>query len=932
MKFVFYRLLFIILLFACLNQSKIILSNNITKNNEKTLVKEKDGIKIKVEAEEVKKVEKKLEEAEEIKNENKEKKTEEKNEKIKVEKYKVSTFEIPEIKGRETLHGTNSVNTISSNSNQTNAFIKGKNENEMHHDVNYRHNINPNVISSGEYFSSPMRTVGQSVGVGIAPSRGYIPTLNIRRPIPITPPILNPRPIVGMIPSPMSNIIRSPSIVPSLEVLQRQSVINSDISFVHPGQPNPLIHSFSNSNADIRDPNMRLSSGVSTGLTAGAIPLDPLQRLSVIPPIMKGPVGRSPPLHESPFAVEANEVIPHQRFGTHFSNFASNINDGNISNLDENLDENEDNHEDFSENRQNNKNSQSEIDLIEELNHTKYLVIKRQYKRAEEGLIEIIQSLDNTNLNIFNDDKATAIKDINKIKNLDQSKLQEASKVVSLLNNLKDILIRNTKSNTVIKNKTGSLSEILKWAKLYGIMKDKVTPKKSKKIQNKIGFFANKEIQVKDEIISIPNKMLIYEENPLVKPTCEKVKQIKELLENYDKICLSVFLLQNLDNEKELRFLQKDNLNNLIKDKYDELDNENENELNTEKSKSKSSDESTNIFSKYASFSINETNYDIFPIFYNNSNHLDLLKDTYFLKLIEQRKELFKSEFELLKKIFLGFNLKKYIKARLTVLSKNFIINTKDLNVKKGKSLIAPITEFIVYDKEPNSKFKITKGNFTILASKNIKKGQEITINYGKMSNYHYLLYYGFTIKNNNKAISLNLQLDGQEIALNSEFDLNVTLNPIRKAILSGKNNLNRNLEIRALRKLSILTKNKVNKLNQAIRKYKQYSKNGLNIDDVIMPNIIRIIREERDLLNIYLTMSTLSADALYNKVVPDEINSNKYLKQYWDTINSEFKLSNSNEKVQIDEKPLAPKSDNLQTEELDSNAKVKNKSLRKFN
>ena len=214
-------------------------------------------------------------------------------------------------------------------------------------------------------------------------------------------------------------------------------------------------------------------------------------------------------------------------------------------------------------------------------------------------------------------------------------------------------------------------------------------------------------------LLKIPKSNIISKYNPLLSNLCKKIELIKELKNNYDKICISAFLTKTIESTTPSK------INQYLIDYYKD---------------------------------IKKNDFSNFPVFYKEID-LKILKGTYFLSLIRTRKAIFEKEFKLLQKskiLSTDFELKDYIKSRLFTISHNFRIKNKK---KENLSVLIPIADKInlSYNKNKiNSEFSYSNGFFSFSAKKGISKGQEISMKNIDLSNSNLLLHYGHTIKNNN--------------------------------------------------------------------------------------------------------------------------------------------------------------------------------------
>ena len=196
-----------------------------------------------------------------------------------------------------------------------------------------------------------------------------------------------------------------------------------------------------------------------------------------------------------------------------------------------------------------------------------------------------------------------------------------------------------------------------------------------------------------------------------------------------------------------------------------------------------------NKFEPY--YKILPTNFDNFPIFWSKEDK-KYLENSYLLEEVAIRKKILMKDYQKLCEIISDFSskcsLQKFLQIRTLVGSRNFGLW---IDGKKQTTLV-PLGDMLNHSDKPDVKWGFEKDAF-VMNSVHSLKSQEITDSYGIKCNRSYILFYGFTLVDNNKCrntvfIELNQssstyniqtmrdQLTSKEFSRNISSDFN-TLN-----------------------------------------------------------------------------------------------------------------------------------------------------------
>jgi hypothetical protein len=304
----------------------------------------------------------------------------------------------------------------------------------------------------------------------------------------------------------------------------------------------------------------------------------------------------------------------------------------------------------------------------------------------------------------------------------------------------------NNSSSSVHKSDETLLKDLITWAKLHKVQMKRLKLNSHSKHTGESNIKSGEKIHKNEKVLDIPRDLIIDPNNPNLKTLCSRIKRIRFFKNNFDKICMTVYLLINTDESIQ----------------------------------------------PFIDFMNENTIFSSFPFFYNKKQ-LSLLKGSYFASLIAGREESMNFEYKILTedKILPSIVTKEdYFKARVNVMSKNFrLIDPQGLPV----SVIVPFADLLNHDaSKANVRLYMKKEGVQVRALANIKKNEPIYSSYGVTSNYHYLLYYGFVEENNQIALPINLDLrvrngsgerKNEEVMLQANFEMNLTLEKFRRIV-----------------------------------------------------------------------------------------------------------------------------------------------------
>jgi len=375
-------------------------------------------------------------------------------------------------------------------------------------------------------------------------------------------------------------------------------------------------------------------------------------------------------------------------------------------------------------------------------------------------------------------------------------------------------------------NRKASLSNLFSWAKANKIKFNKVHIN----LNNHNSIINSEEkIQLGESLLSVPKEFILSVNNSRLKSICDTIIKIKELSDEYDLICLSVALKNELANNDELK--------------------------------------------EYINYLFDSVKFTNFPLFYNSAEN-QLIKGSYLNSLINARKSIYKFQYTILQKknIFKSKNFSEedYIKSRIILNSKFFFLN---FNGKKTSALV-PLADLFKSNKDnSNSELILLKnGSVELKAKKDIDKKENIHLSLGKFSNYHLLINHGFSILNNPVPIEVYLDLKiknekgekkNLEILLTKDYNINNSISKLRKIVHKLKNEKNskgKNFENPKTleNELESLSTFKIG-LKSQIDNYSSNIKDDIirstNIKSSNEKNILNVLIEEKKVKNVFLKL-----------------------------------------------------------------------------
>ena len=155
-------------------------------------------------------------------------------------------------------------------------------------------------------------------------------------------------------------------------------------------------------------------------------------------------------------------------------------------------------------------------------------------------------------------------------------------------------------------------------------------------------------------------------------------------------------------------------------------------------------------------------NFDNFPVSYHKKER-KLLKNSPFLTYIDEKIANIEKDYEVLcdfEREFGRFSLLDFVKMRLLISSRVFT------EVKKGRKrdVLVPVGDMMDHGRPSKASWRfdeVEKG-FVTETVEGMRRGEEVSISYGRKTNYQFLFNYGFVLPNNDI----------------SEYPLHISLNP----------------------------------------------------------------------------------------------------------------------------------------------------------
>jgi hypothetical protein len=209
-----------------------------------------------------------------------------------------------------------------------------------------------------------------------------------------------------------------------------------------------------------------------------------------------------------------------------------------------------------------------------------------------------------------------------------------------------------------------------------------------------------------------------------------------------------------------------------------------------------------------------------------------------------------------------------------------------------------------------------------IEAIQNIKKNENVSTFFGKYSNYHYLLYYGFVDIHNSIPIEVFLDLkikngspknNYEEVLLSPNMKINSTLRSFRKIVakfnmgkLKNKNfesPFDIHIEVESLRLLKVGLKTQLSRYSSDIQ---QDIEKFQNSSDKNIKNLLTVLIEEKRIIVKYYNAAVIFYKMLdkskdnhqanqpmyLTKKISYMILRKKYIRNYFNLIKKIFKLN----------------------------------------
>lgn len=249
---------------------------------------------------------------------------------------------------------------------------------------------------------------------------------------------------------------------------------------------------------------------------------------------------------------------------------------------------------------------------------------------------------------------------------------------------------------------------LIKWVKENGGAWNKIEVKEMSEGNRHVA--ANENITKNENITVVPEKIILSDENHLIKPTCEKFNTT-------GVTCLAIYICQELNKN-----------NSFFKPYFDTLPND----------------------------------FQSYPLFYTDQE-LRLLRGSMMEDYIQSWRMKYTEDYNSINNP--EFSLDNYMKCRIIIRSRNFFsgFNGKETN------MVVPLSDLFNF-KPSGVKVKSFYDNlahaFVIQDQEDIKSGEEVFIDYGDESNVYYLFHYGFAVEKPNQAIDYRFNYEGNEISL----------------------------------------------------------------------------------------------------------------------------------------------------------------------
>ena len=221
------------------------------------------------------------------------------------------------------------------------------------------------------------------------------------------------------------------------------------------------------------------------------------------------------------------------------------------------------------------------------------------------------------------------------------------------------------------------------------------------------GVHTNVSIPEHQSVIKIPRSILIYSDMGKKSPWGKKVSQNSTGISGLNLVYICLYMIQDMDHK--------------------------------------------NKFGPY--YKILPKKFDNFPIFWSPAEK-KYLENSYLLKEIEIRKNILIKDYHTLCAILNDFSsicsLQKFLQIRTLVGSRNFGLW---IDGKKQVTMV-PLGDMLNHSVTPDVKwfFEEKTNAFVMNSTRTIKPHSAISDSYGTKCNRSYILFYGFTLPDNNKC------------------------------------------------------------------------------------------------------------------------------------------------------------------------------------
>ncbi|EAR94810.2 SET domain protein (macronuclear) [Tetrahymena thermophila SB210] len=193
---------------------------------------------------------------------------------------------------------------------------------------------------------------------------------------------------------------------------------------------------------------------------------------------------------------------------------------------------------------------------------------------------------------------------------------------------------------------------------------------------------------------------------------------------------------------------------------------------------------------------------------------------------------------DLLQNRMFGFNLSKFIEMMSVVRSRNLNFCPEQPKFFDINSVVimSPVVDWINHSFDPNCKLTgayyqhETESFVVVKAAKDIKQGEELTVNYGNMNNMDYLMRYGFVNQSNpHNELSLTLNFDDYLEYTSQLFDFKQKIFKTQEdfsldRFILFENRINKNL-LRSLRIYFLKNEDLLTNPEIASYRYKDFDK-----------------------------------------------------------------------------------------------------------